>query len=85
MKERTRSGECYDCVHKQDVPGNAHIRCNKPDASMTGNPHGVANGWFYYPSLFDPSWKETLCNNYESKEQVDAVVSQSISVAGKSK
>ena len=73
--------ECWDCVNKREVPGNAHIRCVKPDAEMSGNEHGIKNGWFMYPLLFDPTWKEKLCNNYESK----TVVSESVSVAGESK
>ncbi len=81
MTERTKMNECWDCVNKREVPGNYHIQCVKPDADMVGNKHGIKNGWFMYPWLFDPTWKENLCNNYESK----AVVSESISVAGESK
>ena len=82
--KRDRMNECYHCKHKRAVPGNAHIQCVKPDADMIGNPHGIKNGWFYYPSLFDPVWKEAMCNNYENVEQVDTVISQSVSVADKS-
>ena len=84
MKRDLRN-ECYHCSHKIVVTGNEHIRCGKPDVDMTGNQYGIKNGWFFYPSLFDPTWKETMCNNYENREQVDAVVSQSVSVAGESK
>ena len=83
--KRNKMNECYHCKHRRNVPGNAHIQCVKPDADVRGNPHGIANGWFFYPFLYDPSWKETMCNNYESHEQVAAVVSRSVSVAGKSK
>lgn len=83
--KRDKRNECYHCKYRQDVPGNAHIRCVKPDANMVGNQHGIKNGWFMYPLLFDPSWKESLCSNYENNEQVDAVISRSVSVAGKSK
>ena len=84
-KARTIANECYSCKHKRSVPGNAHIKCVKPNTDMRGNQHGIKNGWFIYPFLFDPAWKEVMCKNYESCEQVDAVVSQSVSVAGKSK
>ena len=54
--------ECYDCIYKQNVPGNAHIMCNNPDPDMTGNPHGIKNGWFIYPELFDLNHKyQILC------------------------
>jgi len=83
--ERDKRNECYHCAHKREVPFNAHIQCVKPDADMRGNQHGIANGWFMYPFLYDPTWKEVMCNNYENHEQVDAVVSRSVSVAGESK
>ena len=61
--------ECWSCTHKRAVPGNAHIRCVNPDLHMTGNAHGMRNGWFFYPMLFDPVWKERDCANYEPKDQ----------------
>lgn len=68
--------ECYSCKHKREVPGNCHIRCANPDDSMVGNAHGIKNGWFFYPLLFDPTWKEKDCANYESKV---SAVSDSVS------
>lgn len=70
--------ECHRCTHKRTVPGNCHgqtprgrspktIKCAKPDQHMTGNQHGINNGWFFYPSLFDPTWKTKKCVNYEEK------------------
>jgi len=67
--ERNKMNECYSCEHKRNVPGDAHIQCVKPDMGMSGNPHGIANGWFLYPWVFDPCWKEKDCNNYEEKKQ----------------
>lgn len=58
---------CYECVHRRDVPGNCHIRCAKPDPEMTGHPHGIRNGWFIYPMLFDPVWKTKECSNWEKR------------------
>jgi len=63
----TRKDDCYLCKHRQNVPGDAHIRCMNPDKEMVGNPHGVKNGWFDYPFLFDPLWKAKECSNFEQK------------------
>ena len=79
MDKQNKMNECYRCKHKRAVLGNAHIECVKPDANMTGNLHGIKNGWFYYPSLFDPTWKEKDCKNFESKEKVNHSVSSAIS------
>jgi hypothetical protein len=38
---------------------------------MIGNEYGRKNGWFYYPTLFDPTWKEVDCANYEDKGVTD--------------
>lgn len=63
--EITMGKECYHCSHKREVPGNCHISCSNPDKEMEGNPHGIQNGWFIYPLLFDPVWKEKKCRNFE--------------------
>ena len=47
------------------IIGNAHIKCIKPDPDMSGNEHGIRMGWFMYPIIFDPTWKEKDCSNYE--------------------
>jgi len=59
--------DCYICEYKQSVPGNTHIACNNPDPNMTGNSHGIKNGWFLYPLLFDPNWKTKKCFNFKKK------------------
>lgn len=59
--------DCHKCKYKQEVPGNVHIMCRKPDPKMTGNPHGIRNGWFAYPVLFDPIWRTKECDNFEEK------------------
>ena len=66
---KTKHNECYSCKHKRNVPGNCHIECVKPDPNMTGSPHGIKMGWFVYPLLFDPVWKNFDCANYEAEEQ----------------
>jgi len=62
---RDKMTECYDCKHKRDVPGNRHIRCANPDPNMQGHQYGIHHGWFCYPRLFDPVWKEVECANFE--------------------
>lgn len=59
--------KCQKCKHKQVVLGNDHIGCNKPDSQVKGYPHGIKNGWFYYPILFDPIWMIIECRNFEAK------------------
>ena len=65
--KRTMSNECYYCAHKRDVPGNCHIKCVEPDPDMVGNKQAIKNGWFIYPSLFSPLWKQAMCKNYEGE------------------
>jgi hypothetical protein len=33
---------------------------------VTGNQHGIRNGWFNWPVNFDPVWLET-CNGFEAE------------------
>ena len=63
----TYMNECYSCIHRRAVPGNTHIRCVNPDHEMKGDPYGIINGWFNYPQLFDPIWKNNYCNNFEAQ------------------
>lgn len=65
--KRTEINECYMCKYRQTIPGDAHTQCTKPDLKMTGNSHGISNGWFWYPINFDPIWKTKLCSNFEEK------------------
>ena len=34
--------------------------------NVSGNPHGIKNGWFFWPINFDPVWLET-CDGFEPK------------------
>ena len=72
--ERTMMDECDTCRGRRSVPGNCHIRCATPDEDMTGNKHGIKEGWFFYPSLFDPTWKTKMCSNYEAEAEVSEPV-----------
>jgi hypothetical protein len=48
--------KCYDCVHRLEVAGSAHSRCNSVKAKVEGHPQGIKNGWFCWPINFDPTW-----------------------------
>lgn len=48
--------DCYKCVHRLDIPGNAHSRCNNHDAHVAANARGIRMGWFNWPLNFDPVW-----------------------------
>jgi len=60
--------KCHQCIYKQMVPGNTHIACSNPDPNIKGDPHGIREGWFYYPILFDPIWMIIECKNFEEKK-----------------
>lgn len=64
---RDKITECYSCIFRRSIHGDAHSNCINPDPLMRGNAHGIKNGWFYYPLNFDPTWKEKLCHNYVEK------------------
>ena len=66
---RRAQTECWECRHRREVPGNAHIQCMRPDSKMTGNRHGIDHGWFFYPLLFDPVWKTRLCANQAAGDE----------------
>lgn len=60
---------CRQCTSKRNVPGDAHIKCVKPDTNMTGSSFGIKNGWFLYPQLFDPAWMTAKCENFEAVKE----------------
>ena len=61
--------ECYRCRYMRPIPGECHISCINPYPRMEGDPHGIKNGWFFYPFLFDPTWKRTRCPNFQPNPQ----------------
>lgn len=65
MSKRNKRNECFRCKHRRSIPGDAHIQCVNPDATMKGNKHGIQSGWFMYPINFDPVWKEQDCKNFQ--------------------
>jgi len=76
---RDARSECWECVHKREVPWDTHISCDNPSSEVLvkGNAHGKRNGWFCYPVNFDPVWKECLCPNFEAA--VSPAISQPVS------
>jgi hypothetical protein len=55
--------KCYTCVHRKDIPGDSHSRCQNLKAKVTGNIHGIKNNWFFWPFNFDPIWLMS-CNGF---------------------
>ena len=70
LKHEMAWHRCGKCEYRRSVPGSAHIACAMPDPSMTGRDHGIRNGWFRYPTNFDPTWKTKDCSNYKPKEKL---------------
>jgi hypothetical protein len=60
--------DCYKCVHRLEVPGDAHSRCNNHAAKVEGNLHGIRSGWFLWPINFDPVWLEA-CDGFSNKPE----------------
>lgn len=67
--EITYMNECYYCINKRNVPGNAHISCVNASKEVKGNDWGIKNGWFIYPFCFDPIWKLNSCPNFKNKNE----------------
>lgn len=67
MKNKKKPN-CYKCVHRLDVPGDVHSRCNNHKAKVFAKTHGVRNGWFHWPINFDPVWLET-CTGFSDNEK----------------
>lgn len=59
--------DCYTCRFRESLPGDAHSKCTNGTAEVTGDAHGVRNGWFNHPWNFDPTWLRT-CDGHEPKK-----------------
>ena len=57
---------CYDCSHRGNLAFSAHSCCRAGTANVAGDPHGIKNGWFYWPLNFDPIWLKS-CDSFEQK------------------
>ena len=58
--------DCSQCMHKSNIPGDAHISCTNHKAKVKGNLHGIMSGWFNWPWNFDPTWLMS-CNGFLKK------------------
>jgi hypothetical protein len=61
----SKKPDCYKCVHKREVPGDCHIRCNNLKAKVVGNETGIKHGWFSWPINFDTNWLIS-CDGFSS-------------------
>lgn len=59
---------CYECVHRLNVPGSAHSRCNNVSATVKGDEYGIGKGWFLWPLNFDPVWLES-CDGFSDNPE----------------
>lgn len=60
--------DCYKCFHRLDIPGDCHSRCNNFAAKVSGNAHGIRQGWFRWPLNYDPVWLES-CDGFSDKPE----------------
>ena len=58
---------CYTCVYRGAIPGDAHSSCSNRKAKVVGNDHGIRSGWFMWPINFDPVWLEE-CDGYKEEK-----------------
>lgn len=58
---------CYHCIHRHNISGDAHSSCDKVDAKVSAREHGFRMGWFRWPFNFDPVWLLT-CDSFELLE-----------------
>lgn len=58
--------DCYKCRHRGELPGSVHSRCANYAASVSGRPHGIREGWFYWPFDFAPVWLVS-CDGYSAR------------------
>jgi len=67
---------CKNCIYKKNVPGNTHIECTRLGCKpINVREHGVKNGWFMFPFLFDPIWAENctgfIPNDWKSLSAIE--------------
>lgn len=58
--------DCYECKFRRNFPGDAHSSCANVHATVAGDPHGIENGWFFWPFNFDPVWLIS-CDSFTQK------------------
>lgn len=59
--------DCYKCIHREKIPGDAHSKCNA-DVKKGDINFSSINEWsILYPINYDPVWIKS-CKNYGEKE-----------------
>jgi hypothetical protein len=65
---------CYNCVYREKLLGDAHSRCGYLDSLeeipkniVSLDTYGVSNGWANWPHNFDPLWVKK-CKVYKKIE-----------------
>jgi hypothetical protein len=78
MKSTTKTTvkpNCYECVHRQGIPGDCHSACKNTKAKVEGNEIGVRKGWFMHPFNFDPRWLVS-CTGYKNAFDSDNFINK---------
>jgi hypothetical protein len=66
--------DCYTCVHRHAIPGDAHSSCDMGRrARVTAQATGMTRGWVNWPSNFDPVWLVS-CDSWMDKKAEDEIV-----------
>lgn len=60
--------DCYKCVHRLSIPGDAHSRCNNLQAKVAGDHKAIRVGWFQWPFNYDPIWLKS-CDGFSDKPE----------------
>ena len=60
--------DCYKCVYRRNLPGDAHSKCNNREAKVEGDLTGIICGWFMWPLNFDPTWLRS-CDGFSDKPE----------------
>ncbi|MCP4988383.1 MAG: hypothetical protein GY928_20725 [Colwellia sp.] len=64
----TEKPDCHNCYHKYHVLGFARIGCANPEAKIKGSARATSEGWFSWPSNFDPVWL-LECNGFKKQQR----------------
>lgn len=59
--------DCYRCVHRRDLVGDAHSSCVNRHATVGADRVGIRCGWCFWPLNFDPVWIQE-CDSYSDDE-----------------
>lgn len=69
MIRKHRKHDCYKCVHKLLIKGDAHVGCDNPAANVVGDEIGIRKGWFRWPYNFDPTWLVS-CDGFKEERRL---------------